>query len=465
MTSFDLISINPEFKRNLWQSFSKERLIAMPIIITALFWISTLHSGLSDIPDHALTIMLLLLVIWGSGLAGDAVFVELRNRTWDAQKMTPLGPWSMAWGKLLGSTIFVWYGAICCLIAILFSMIYQKMMPQNIGFLMGYYLLTGLFAQSFALFTALLFQRISPIFTRARVIYIQIFTIAITGILFYFGKDFFPDILKEHSWFDLNLPVYRFILTTQVFLIGWLIFGIYRLMRTELLMKNYPWDFAAFILFWSLYSMGFFYRKEGDIDPVYYHALYAIVAYFCTIGLTYLAAFFSPKNLVYSRSLIEQLKQHQWRSAATLLPVWTIGSFFAALFLIPVIYFLKHPSFPDNQLDLSIRLIGFCLSLFLFLMRDIGLLYAFNWNLESKPRHLATLVYLIVLYAIVPVLLSLLNFPSYWMPMFAPWTWFFPIGEIDPAHIISILIALLIQIAIVYGILWSRWQAHLKNIR
>jgi len=57
----------------------------------------------------------LLTLVWGTRLAGDALINEIRDHTWDQQRMTSISPWSMAWGKLFGITIYVWYGAVICL--------------------------------------------------------------------------------------------------------------------------------------------------------------------------------------------------------------------------------------------------------------------------------------------------------------------------------------------------------------
>ena len=36
------MTLNPELKRNLWLELSLERLVAMPVILGLLFWVSTL---------------------------------------------------------------------------------------------------------------------------------------------------------------------------------------------------------------------------------------------------------------------------------------------------------------------------------------------------------------------------------------------------------------------------------------
>ena len=52
---------------------------------------------------------------WGSHRAGDSVLDELRERTWDSQRMSALNPWSMTWGKLCGATAIPWFAGIISL--------------------------------------------------------------------------------------------------------------------------------------------------------------------------------------------------------------------------------------------------------------------------------------------------------------------------------------------------------------
>ena len=62
-----------------------------------------LGSGLpAEIPDpHAL-----------EPEAADSVLDEVNDNTWDFQKLSALSPWSLAFGKLFGSTIYCWYGGL-----------------------------------------------------------------------------------------------------------------------------------------------------------------------------------------------------------------------------------------------------------------------------------------------------------------------------------------------------------------
>lgn len=497
MANIDLWPINPEFKRNLWLSLSLERLIAMPIILAAVLWVDAIYSNPQDVSEHILYIILFFLVVWGSSNSADSIFVELRNRTWESQRMTPTTPWEMTWGKLLGSTVFVWYGTLCCLVALFIidkgnytrHVLFENAELGNGGaekielgsitnfYRWAYYLLTGFFSQAFAMFVALLFQRISPIFTRARVVYIQIFTIAAAIYLFYSGKDLLPAILQHYPWFNLNVSIPLFILTSQIFFIGWTIFGIYRLMRVELLYRNYPWGLGIFIIFWSFYIMGFFYginAKDEKILSVDTQFAYTSIAFLSAVLFTFCGAFFSPKNKVFVNTISRNISEKSWLKALQLFPTWLLGLLISLIFLILVVYFAQKTFFTqlpgqetldyiDKLTDIRLRIIAFSVSIFLFLIRDIGILYLLNAYSNAKPRNLASVVYLVVLYILLPILLHSLNLKSYWLPLIAPWVWFLPIGTIDYMHLAVIFIGIILQIIVIGYFLIRQVSTPIEN--
>ena len=115
---------NPEFKRNLWLAFSLHRLIAMPAILTLLFLaviLSNTFQPAKDLHSAATTLFIFIVWMWGMRNANASITDELRDNTWDQQRMSALQPWDMTWGKLFGSTAFNWYGGLICLLVAAFT--------------------------------------------------------------------------------------------------------------------------------------------------------------------------------------------------------------------------------------------------------------------------------------------------------------------------------------------------------
>lgn len=466
-----LTTMNPEFKRNLWQELTLQRLIAMPAILLAIFFIVYFHQGLAEIPNTALNLIVLLLVVWGSGLSADAIFQEIREHTWDTQRMTPIGPWAMAWGKLFGSTIFVWYGAFWCLLAILFTLFHKESINYpNLDFAITYYLLTGVFTQAFSLFIALLLQRISPLRTRARVVLIQFFAIGVGLSFFVMGRHGLPEVFKLHNWYNLGIDYQTFVTGSQLFFCFSLFFGIYRLLRNELQIKSFPWTWSLFLLVLSFYLIGFLNNQNSTVSELNIEVPKADlnvarigIAYAIILQGTFLAAFFTPKNIIpYFRS-IKYFKQKNFVSGFLLTPPWILSSLLALISLLVFIYLLKRPDF--SQPRVALLWIGLSISLLFFLMRDIGLLYYLTFDAHAKRAHLATVVYLIVLYTILPMLLAFTDIPHYWHPVLAPWTWFMSDPKtVSGIQVFSITFLVFLQAIIAWAFVATRWQSAKKKL-
>lgn len=502
---------NPEFRRNLWKEFSIHRLIAMPLILLLLFYFRYTFDDnhFLTLPNDAMIIIFFFLAVWGSGLAADAIFEEIHDRTWELQKMTPLKPWAMSWGKLFGKTSFVWYGTFFCSVAYFMAYIFSPSLINHtsshhlseVFYKYFYCVLTGLAALAFSLFTALLILRISPERSRSRIALIQVFT-AISFFALYMLGDALYVRINTIDWYSYPISFPWMILLTQFFIISWLLIGIYRLMRVELKLKTLPWVFPLFLISTAFFCFGFFYvplqeydvlvtMKDTTLPKNVYIITFWIFAYIFLCGLTFWTAFFAPKNIVHSRRWLDKLKNLQYKEALYTTPAWVpsllLVFFTLIVFLIAfnsitplaslssvlaskreVVYNSNFPPtgllfpnffnsdvyFPDIQSKLVMS--GFLISLFLFLIRDIGILYFMCWNTKAKRAHLATIVYLIILYFFVPMLLGMMGNPVE-SPIFSPYGWFLQ-ENLTLSKLITLNLMILLQGVIVLTLLYTRWK-------
>ena len=88
--------MNPEFYRNLLLELSLHRLIAMPVILLLIYAAAGVGDDSETVSDIAYTVMIGLLVLWGTRLTADSVLGEVRARTWDSQRMSGIGPFAMS---------------------------------------------------------------------------------------------------------------------------------------------------------------------------------------------------------------------------------------------------------------------------------------------------------------------------------------------------------------------------------
>ena len=96
------------------------------------------------------------------------------------------------------------------------------------------------------------------------------------------------------------------------------------------------------------------------------------------------------------------------------------------------------------------------LAMFLFLLRDIGLLLGFNLARNPRRADVAVLVYLVVLYTVLPGIFSIFEAPLA-IALFWPWA-----GE----DAVSRLLPVACQVVLIgwwVGVRWDRYETSLEG--
>ncbi|MGD9744688.1 MAG: hypothetical protein AB7V53_18750, partial [Dongiaceae bacterium] len=101
--------MNPELVRNLWVELTPRRILAALFVLGSVFALAWASMQADDraLARAALWAYYLIVLLWGPRQAALTLADEVADRTWDTQRMSALGPWQMAWGKLAGGTSFV----------------------------------------------------------------------------------------------------------------------------------------------------------------------------------------------------------------------------------------------------------------------------------------------------------------------------------------------------------------------
>src|SRR5205085_5181770 len=114
-----------------------------------------------------------IVVFWGSRNAALGVAGEIRDRTWDSQRLSSLGAGAMTWGKLFGATAFNWLGgAICLAVLLAFNFAHRGLLAALID--LAYYLAIGIIAQAAALLASLVAVRRRQSHTRFEIFVYQL---------------------------------------------------------------------------------------------------------------------------------------------------------------------------------------------------------------------------------------------------------------------------------------------------
>lgn len=425
---------NPEFRRNLWLEMTIHRLISMPLMLSILLLLAYLTNASElnqAVAYGAQFVALVLTMLWGANMASEAVLAEVREHTWDSQRMSAMPAWSLMWGKLLGSTIYTWYGSFFCLLVYVFASEQGMLITLKHAVLI---ICGGLFAQALAMLLALMFIRKSDKFVRSPSILFVLFAASTAWGFFSLATS----LVSTLQWYDVSFDTINFGLSSILLFLAWTWLANYRLMRAELQINNYIWIWLSFVVFLMIYVGGFF--GEISLKP-YYEGNFSVplfVAFAVAVALTYSMLFSESKDPVNYKRLLVLLTQKKWHGLQSSLQCWMGALALAVL--------------SGLMLSAQMMLEGmnpiFIIALLLFISRDICLVLYLNFNANRKRADMTAMFYLFVLYAVFPGIFASMDMST---------ALFFPLD--DSSAWLSTGAAL-VECVFAFWLMRSRW---LKN--
>ena len=446
--------MNPELRRNLWLELSTHRLIAMPVVLAAVFILTyAFESGslalgdaeaASTVADVALVAYALIVVLWGGRLAAGAVVEEIRDRTWDDQKLTAVGPWAMTVGKLFGSTVFTWYGGLIALAVFVLARIGHESLDSIMTSAVTY-LAIGVLCQASGLLTSLLSVRGHTVGRRLNVTLFQLAGLAVISLV-YGAVGAFDDGLYSR-WHGILVAPATFTVNSTVAFALWAVLGVYRVMRAELQLAGKPWVWPLFCLFLGLYVVGLMDADETAAleSTVVRMAVFAAVIF----TLNYVGMLLESKDVVAFRRMLGALRAADIGTALENLPLWLISYGLALVSALGVAVTIAQAA--DIGRDIQITFVAAAV---LFLTRDIALLLSLHLGRVARRADLTAIVYWLVLYGLVPMLLKVFDGDAA-LPAFLPVPWADPLVAILPVFL---------QAAAMVAFLVRRWSAYEARI-
>jgi hypothetical protein len=428
--------MNPELQRNIWIELTPRRVILMAAVLGLAFLAFSLAGGRGGLYVAAEYAFYGIVVVWGARDAAQAVVGEIRDRTWDGQRLSALSAWEMTWGKLIGATAYVWFGGIICLVALIGVASVEKG-PLAAFTDLCYYLSLGLMAQAVAFFASMLAVRRRQTHSRFDIFFFQLAGVIAAGLVWWVwhtalpGGALAPDkpiAIEFIGWWGLTLDARPFYLASMLVFLLWTFAGCHRLMRTELMSANSPAVWTGFVAFMAAFVAGFdsWLLPDANLpqpEPVAMRL--AVAAAVCAV-LTYLAILFEPKDRVLYRWLGDTLKQGKLGAAIARLQAWIV-SYGATLGLAVALIarVTSVPSAPENPA----QLVPLIVSGLGFLTRDVGIFLAFALFPGRRRGDLAAVVVLILLYGIAPWLaasLGLIESAAFFYPSPTTQPWLGP---------------------------------------
>lgn len=383
---------NPEFKRNLWLSLSTHRLIGMPALLALTFMAVAMADFRGEVADNlystSVSLFIFIVWLWGARNANAAIIDELRDKTWDQQRMSALDPWAMTWGKLLGSTSFNWYGGLMCLVVVAVSGFAANkidVLPTLFTLCAGGVLLhSALIALN--LHTS---QFDGRIVQRGGMGWLVIISVFIVFPTFSISQE------KPVFWWDSMIDHALFWLDSTVLFAACATFAAWRVMCNALQVRTLPWAWPAFAGILTFYFAGFMPDSE-HIRPLWLTGL------FVSIAMSYAALLTEPNTLLRWRKLRMLQQKEDWRGWLENLPLWpttlALSFVFAALVL-----FTADEGYPMHT-RMDYLQPQHALTVALMLLRDACVLLFFSFAPNSRRAVGAAMLYLVVLNLLLPFL-------------------------------------------------------------
>jgi drug/metabolite transporter superfamily protein YnfA len=391
---------NPEFKRNLWLSFSTHRLIAMPALLALTFIAAALAEQQDMVADRLYsasnTLFIFIVWLWGARNANATIVDELRDKTWDQQRMSALDPWTMTWGKLFGSTSFNWYGGLMCLLVVAASGISSNQ-PDVLPSLLT------LCAIGVLLHAALIALNLHTSQIEVRLIQRGGMGWLAIILVFMLISLFFTGSARHVSWWGTEVDHALFWLNSAMLFAACATFAAWRVVCNALQVRTLPWAWPAFACILAFYLAGFMH------DSNRMQAL-LLTGLFVSGAMTYASLFSEPNTLLKWRKLELLLEKHDRRGWLEHLPLWptTLALAFLFALLLPLASNDGQPGFARTDFMQPQH----ALTVALMLLRDACILLFFAFSPNSKRAAGATMLYLSVLNMLLPFLAGIAGLGS-----------------------------------------------------
>jgi hypothetical protein len=395
--------MNPEFLRNLWLELTPWRMAAMAGILALIFAATALTGG-DILYRTAVFLYYAIVVVWGTRNAALSVVGEIRNRTWDSQRLSALGPGQMMWGKLFGATAYNWFGGIVCLAVILVFVSETRGTGEATASLV-YYLAVGVISHAAALLASLIAvgrnrspSRLDVFFHQVVGLFaaVWVYTVwSMTKPTVFWTQS--PFAAASFDWWGVAVNGSTFMLLSLSIFAAWLLVGCYRTMRIELQMRNGPWVWLGFLVFSGFYCAGF---ESGNFSvasaPMGEFSLRLAQAGVMFLFLSYVMAFLEPKNSVRYRWMAGELSARRYGKVLGALQGWMTSALAALAVGIVLLAALGHGG-AWQVAALVAAVLG-------FFVRDMAAIVLVG-SLSPRKSDLAVLAALCVPYIVLPLLL------------------------------------------------------------
>ena len=408
--------MSAELRRNLWLEISLTRLIVIPLILALVLWSLAITGDTINyqlLGGAALMLFGLICIIWGANLASSSITEEAQAQTWDWQRLSSQTPNELVLGKLFGSTVLAWYGGAWCLSAYVVFTLLAGDTPV-ISWLFLSVAGAIFFHASAMLLTLSTPPEQRPVYQQKRgigavklllLLLILLALQSLGSLIFLSDKGAIATV----GWHGADFSLLTFVTVSTIVWAGWAVFGCLQRLSTLLRCPTTPTPWLLFVVWCMVYLSGFTLDSLASIKATLPATTYfGIAAYLVAVALTWGLAWQEDKAPVQWRLWLAAWHNRQYSLLWQRTPRWIAT---LPLIVIALSVSLLHAEMPAPWL-LSAPL--------LLLLRDTAVLYGLCWTPERKRPQLAFTIYLLLVYVLLPYLLTSLRpifYPSFENPV------------------------------------------------
>ena len=445
---------------------------AVLAVVFALVWFSdwTQHPA-TRLYISAVVMLYAIILLWGVRRSAGSLARELSNDTWDAQRISAMSAGELLTGKLLGGASYPLYGALLCLCVALVASFLEGFNQDSVlwsseqlrlELLLHVLRLALAMVIAFFVATVLMIRRmgrtgVSVTLCQVLVI-VLIFTLPGPGVVP--GPESVVELANRQGpfawvapfvgadtmWYGIEIPGNVFRVLTLSLLLLWSLLWARNALRVELQFRGPRWTLAASMLFFLVYFGGLAYFDFAWLlgsaeEPSLLRKLYPVTFSVWVMAsiIAYAVIFLAPKSSNEFQRFSSCLSQRNLRGVVADLPSWLVALDITLFALLAHLILVAVSPASQGATDLGELLDGFelventpldmlatvasailgnigdwrvplgLLGFYGLLVRDLSVVLLLNLGSKSGRADLTALLYLVVLYAVLPALLYVID--------------------------------------------------------
>jgi len=343
----------------------------------------------------------------------------------------------MTWGKLLGATIFQWYGGVLCLLVLFIALFAENSRHACLIVASLVALAVLLHAANLAITLHIFSQNKRGTLRNnlAPLLFLLLVLAALLGRMLEKNE-------RAILWWHFSIETEWFWFVSIAVFALWAVFGAWRVMKNAMQEPSVSWVWPCFALFMGGYFAGF------HAAPNF--ARFALWALVLATVMSYAAILSCQHHRVQWQALQLRAQRGDWLGFLQRLPMWLSGVLLVLVLSVVLQFHALGQILPDDDLPPILKLVP-PIAIALMLLRDTALLYFFALAKQNKRAMATTVLYLALINSVLPIVAALAK--QTWLTLLIA-----PLALSKSGNALLPIIGMALHFAIAAALLRWRWK-------